>query len=54
MFKVLVIIGLKIIYGGIVIECENSFVINGIVVYLNGMKYFCFKCWMVVFVIVVD
>lgn len=40
MSKALVTMGSKTTHGGIVTECENSFVINGIAVHLNGMKHF--------------
>ncbi len=54
MSKALVTMGSKTTHGGIVTECENSFVINGIAVHLNGMKHFCPKCRMVVSAIAAD
>ena len=54
MSKALVTMGSKTTHGRIVTECENSFVINGIAVHLNGMKHFCPKCRMVVSAIAAD
>ena len=41
-------------HGGIVSECDTTFIINGIAVHLNGMKHFCPKCKTVVSVIASD
>lgn len=54
MSKALVTMGSKTTHGGIVTECESSFVINGIAVHLNGMKHFCPKCKMVVSAVAAD
>ena len=35
-------------HGGVVSECDKTFIINGIAVHLNGMKHFCPKCKTVV------
>ena len=45
MSKALVTIGSMTNHGGIVSECDTTFIINGIAVHLNGMKHFwwCFK-----------
>ncbi|WP_168377714.1 MULTISPECIES: PAAR domain-containing protein [Acinetobacter] len=42
--KSLITLGSKTSHGGVVSECEPSFVINGIAVHLNGMKHYCPKC----------
>ncbi|WP_111883851.1 MULTISPECIES: PAAR domain-containing protein [unclassified Acinetobacter] len=42
--KSLITLGSKTSHGGVVSECETSFVINGIAVHLNGMKHYCPKC----------
>lgn len=44
MSKALITIGAKTSHGGMVTECESSFLINGIAVHLNGMKHYCPKC----------
>ncbi|MFH7347014.1 PAAR domain-containing protein [Acinetobacter variabilis] len=44
MSKALITIGAKTSHGGMVTECENSFLINGMAVHLNGMKHYCLKC----------
>ena len=41
MSKALITIGAKTSHGGMVTECENSFLINGMAVHLNGMKHYC-------------
>ncbi|MFZ0024297.1 PAAR domain-containing protein [Acinetobacter sp.] len=44
MSKALITLGTKTSHGGMVTECEPSFLINGIAVHLNGMKHYCPKC----------
>ena len=44
MAKALITLGSQTSHGGIVSECEHSFIINSIAVHLNGMKHFCPKC----------
>ena len=44
MSKALITLGTKTSHGGMVTECELSFLINGIAVHLNGMKHYCHKC----------
>lgn len=44
MSKALITIGAKTSHGGMVSECESSFLINGMAVHLNGMKHYCPKC----------
>lgn len=41
-------------HGGIVSECDTTFIINGIAVHLSGMKHFCPKCKTVVSAIASD
>lgn len=54
MGKALVTLGSKTSHGGVVAECESSFVINGIAVHLNGMKHYCPKCKTTVAAIAAD
>lgn len=54
MSKALVTIGSMTNHGGIVSECDTTFIINGIAVHLNGMKHFCPKCKTVVSAIAFD
>lgn len=54
MSKALVTIGSMTDHGGIVSECDNTFIINGIAVHLNGMKHFCLKCKILVSAIASD
>ena len=54
MSKALVTIGSMTNHGGIVSECDTTFIINGIAVHLNGMKHFCPKCKTVVSAIASD
>lgn len=54
MSKALVTIGSMTTHGGIVTECDTTFIINGIAVHLNGMKHFCPKCKTVVSAIASD
>lgn len=42
--KVLIIVGCKIDYGGIIVLGDLFFLVEGKVVYFDGMIYFCFKC----------
>lgn len=44
MSKALITLGTKTSHGGMVTECEPTFLINGITVHLNGMKHYCPKC----------
>ncbi|WP_312332659.1 PAAR domain-containing protein [Acinetobacter variabilis] len=44
MSKALITIGAKTSHGGMVSECESSFLINGMAVHLNGMKHYCPNC----------
>ncbi|OTG95108.1 hypothetical protein B9T24_10170 [Acinetobacter sp. ANC 4654] len=44
MAKSLVTMGSSTTHGGMVSECENTFVINGIAVHLHGMKHYCPQC----------
>ena len=39
MAKALVTIGSSTTHGGVVSECENTFIINGIAVHLHGMTH---------------
>ena len=48
MAKSLVTMGSSTTHGGIVSECENTFIINGIAVHLHGMKHYCPQCQVVV------
>ncbi|OTG82747.1 hypothetical protein B9T33_04665 [Acinetobacter sp. ANC 5054] len=52
--KSLITLGSKTSHGGVVTECESSFVINGIAVHLNGMKHYCPKCKTTVTAIAAD
>lgn len=52
--KSLITLGSKTSHGGVVAECEPSFVINGVAVHLNGMKHFCPKCKATVAAIAAD
>ncbi|MCL6234153.1 PAAR domain-containing protein [Acinetobacter sp. ANC 5579] len=52
--KSLITLGSKTSHGGVVSECEPSFVINGIAVHLNGMKHYCPKCNSTVVAIAAD
>ena len=54
MAKSLVTMGSSTTHGGMVSECENTFVINGIAVHLHGMKHYCPKCQVVVSSIAAD
>jgi uncharacterized Zn-binding protein involved in type VI secretion len=54
MAKSLVTMGSSTSHGGILSECENTFIINGIAVHLHGMKHYCPKCQAVVSAIAVD
>ena len=54
MSKSLVTIGSMTNHGGIVTECDTTFIINGIAVHLNGMKHFCPKCKTVVSAVASD
>lgn len=54
MSKALVTIGSVTTHGGVVSECDNTFIINGIAVHLNGMKHFCPKCKTIVSAIASD
>lgn len=54
MSKALVTIGSMTNHGGVVSECDKTFIINGIAVHLNGMKHFCPKCKTVVSAIASD
>jgi len=54
MSKALVTIGSITSHGGIVAECDTTFIINGIAVHLNGMKHFCPQCKTVVSAIASD
>ncbi len=44
MSKALITLGTKTSHGGMVTECEPSFLIHGVAVHLNGMKHYCPKC----------
>ncbi len=44
MAKALITLGSATSHGGVVTECDSSFLINGIAVHLNGMKHYCPKC----------
>ncbi|WP_166168794.1 PAAR domain-containing protein [Acinetobacter sp. SA01] len=48
MAKSLVTLGSITSHGGIVSECDSSFIINGVAVHLHGMKHYCPKCQTVV------
>lgn len=48
MAKSLVTLGSITSHGGIVSECDSSFIINGVAVHLHGMKHYCLKCQTVV------
>ena len=48
MAQSLITMGSSTSHGGIVSECDPSFIINGIAVHLHGMKHYCPKCQMVV------
>ena len=37
-------IGDKTTHGGIVIEADNNFIVQGKAAHLNGMKHYCPKC----------
>lgn len=54
MSKALITIGSMTNHGGVVSECDKTFIINGIAVHLNGMKHFCPKCKTVVSAIASD
>ena len=54
MAKALVNIGSSTTHGGVVSECENTFIINGIAVHLHGMKHYCPKCQAMVSAIAAD
>lgn len=54
MSKALVTIGSVTNHGGIVSECDTTFIINGIAVHLNGMNHFCPKCKIIVSAIASD
>ena len=54
MAKSLVSMGSLTTHRGIVSECENTFIINGIAVHLHGMKHYCPKCQAVVCAIAAD
>lgn len=54
MAKSLVTLGSSTTHGGIVSECENTFIINGIAVHLHGMKHYCPQCQAVVSAIARD
>ena len=54
MAKSLVTIGSSTTHGGVVSECENTFIINGIAVHLHGMKHYCPKCQAIVSAIATD
>ena len=54
MAKALVTIGSSTTHGGVVSECENTFIINGIAVHLHGMKHYCPKCQAMVSAIAAD
>jgi uncharacterized Zn-binding protein involved in type VI secretion len=44
MAQSLVTMGSTTSHGGIVSECDPSFVMNGIAVHLHGMKHYCPQC----------
>lgn len=44
MAQAFITLGSKTSHGGVVSECDSSFVIYGVGVHLNGMKHFCPKC----------
>ncbi|WP_291352201.1 MULTISPECIES: PAAR domain-containing protein [unclassified Acinetobacter] len=48
MTQSLITLGSTTSHGGIVSECDPSFIINGIAVHLHGMKHYCPKCKTVV------
>lgn len=48
MAQSLITMGSSTSHGGIISECDPSFVMNGIAVHLHGMKHYCPKCQMVV------
>ncbi|WP_407307745.1 PAAR domain-containing protein [Acinetobacter sp.] len=48
MANFLVTIGSSATHGGVVSECENTFIINGIAVHLHGMKHYCPQCQAIV------
>lgn len=54
MAKSLVTLGSSTTHGGIVSECENTFIINEIAVHLHGMKHYCPQCHAVVSAIARD
>ncbi len=48
MAQSLISMGSRTSHGGIVSECDPSFIINGIAVHLHGMQHYCPKCKTVV------
>ncbi|WP_180176526.1 MULTISPECIES: PAAR domain-containing protein [unclassified Acinetobacter] len=48
MAQSLITLGSTTSHGGIVSECDSSFIINGVAVHLHGMKHYCPKCQTVV------
>lgn len=54
MSKALVTIGAKTSHGGVVVEEEASFLVNGVAVHLHAMKHYCPKCQLVVMAIAAD
>jgi uncharacterized Zn-binding protein involved in type VI secretion len=54
MAKSLVTMGSSTTHGGVVSECENTFVINGIAVHLHGMKHYCPQCQAIVSAVATD
>lgn len=54
MAKALITLGSATSHGGVVTECDSSFLINGIAVHLNGMKHYCPKCKATVAAIAAD
>lgn len=48
MAQSLITMGSSTSHGGIVLECDPSFIMDGIAVHLHGMKHYCPKCQMVV------
>jgi len=54
MAKALITMGSMTSHGGVVTECDQTFIINGVAVHLNGMKHFCPKCKIIVSAIAAD
>ena len=54
MAQSLITMGSSTSHGGIVSECDPSFIMNGIAVHLHGMKHYCPKCKTVVFAIAAE